>query len=110
MALHAEAAAAQGGHTATIMVDIVKAYEMARLDLVWWAATRLRMPAWMARPVLGAAAMPRRVALQQALGPPAGTLSALVAGSSFATDFLLALLRQPYDQIRLSYPGTRLSV
>ena len=97
-ALCAEAAVADGGHSAAVLVDLAKAFEQVSLDLVWRAGLKLHCPPGVLRLELEAFAMKRRLTMQGAVSAPVETLSAILAGGSFATDALFMLMLGPCDQ------------
>ena len=88
----AEAAAARGQSSAATLVDLVKAFEMVKLELVWARGIELGFPALILRMVLETFAFTRRLYLRGAVADAVDTLSAILAGGGFATDALLIVL------------------
>ena len=103
-ALKGEVAKAEGLQAASTLVDLVKAFEMVKLELVWRAGLRLHFPPKLLRMVLEIFALARRLVLDQAVSDPILTLSAILAGGSFATDALFMLLVGPCDRILVDHP------
>ena len=99
-----EAAAAEGRTAIAKLADLRKAYEMVPLENVWRAGLKMHFPPWILRLELEAFAAARTVVVNGAYANPVDTLSALVAGGSFATDFLFTVLAEPCDQILLEHP------
>ena len=95
--LRAEAAVARGLEAASILIDLVKAFELVRLEVVWAAGLSLGFPAVILRLVLEAFAFARRLVVNTALSEATLTLSAILAGGSFATDALFIVLIGPCD-------------
>ena len=84
---------------ASVLIDLVKAFELVRLELVWAAGLRLGFPAVILRLVLEAFAFARRLVINAALSEATVTLSAILAGGSFATDALFLVLIEPCDAL-----------
>ena len=103
-ALKGEVAKADGLQTASTLVDLVKAFEMVKLELVWRAGLRLHFPPKLLRMVMEIFALARRLVLDQAVSDPILTLSAILAGGTYATDALYMLLLGPCDRILIEYP------
>ena len=72
---------------------------MVRLELVWEAGIRLGFPPVILRLVLEAFAFARRLVFNGALSEATVTLSAILAGGSFATDALFIVLVGPCDAL-----------
>ena len=104
-ALHAEAAAASGGFSVAGLVDLTKAFEMVRLDLVWAVGLKLHCPPEILRLELEAFAMARRLTMLGVVTEPVLTLSAVLAGGAFATDALFLLMVGPCDRLLVEHPG-----
>ena len=107
-ALRAEVAAASGGFSIAGLVDLVKAFEMVRLDLVWRVGLKLHCPPDILRLELEAFAMDRRLTMRGAVADSVWTLSAIVAGGAFATDLLFLLMIGPCDHLLVEHPGLEL--
>jgi ribonuclease HI len=102
--LRAEAAAARGLDSAAVLVDLVKAFEMVRLELVWMAGLRLHFPPTVLRLTLESFAFARALVLSGAVADDVHTLSAILAGGSYATDALYMVLMGPCDELLLEHP------
>ena len=107
-ALRGEIAKADGLHGASALVDLVKAFEMVKLQLVWRAGLRLHFHPVLLRMIMEVFALARRLVLDQAVSDPIVTLSAVLAGGTFATDALFMLLIGPCDEILIEHPGIEL--
>ena len=104
-AFKAEAAAAKGLSAAAGMLDLVKAFEMVRLELVWARGLELGFPITILRATLEAFSFARRLMLDGAVSAPVDTLSAILAGGGFATDAMLIALIKPCDTIAKELPA-----
>ena len=107
-ALKGEVAKSEGLESASALVDLVKAFEMVKLELVWMAGLRLHFPPDILRLTMETFALARRLVLDSAVADPVHTLSAVLAGSSFATDALFILLVRTCDGILLEHPTVEL--
>ena len=96
-ALIAEEAAAKGQASAATLVDLVKAFEMVRLELIWARGIELGFPALILRMVLETFAFARRLLLHGAVSEAVDSLSAILAGGGFATDAMFLVLIKPCD-------------
>ena len=67
-ALHAEAAVASGGFSIAGLVDLVKAFEMVRLDLVWRVGLKVHCPPAILRLELEAFSWGRRLTMHGVVG------------------------------------------
>ena len=105
-----EVAKAQGNETGSALVDLVKAFEMVKLELVWQAGLRLHFPPIVLRMVLETFALGRRLVLDKAVAPVVRTLSAVLAGGSFATDALFMILARTCDGMIVEHPSVDLCV
>ena len=85
-------------------MDLVEAYEMVRLDVVWKAGVRMQFPLEILRLTLEASAFSRVLKLGKAFADPIDTLSAILAGGSFATDCLFLVLAEPLDELCSIFP------
>ena len=86
------------------LYDLEKAYEAVPLENVWRAGIKLHFPLDILRLELEAFAAARTLVVDGACADPVNTLSALVAGGSFATDGLFLVLVGPCDEILLEHP------
>ena len=103
-ALLDEAAAARGLESAAALVDLVKAFEMVKLELVWRRGLILHFPPVVLRLVLESFAFARMLSLNGAVAEAVHTLSAILAGGSFATDALFTVLVFPCDELLAEHP------
>ncbi len=95
-----EAARQNGLSSAAVLVDLVKAFEQVILAGVWTEGLRHGFPARLLRLSMEACAFPRRLAYGAAHGKRAvETLSATLAGSGLASDFMFIVLIGPLDQL-----------
>jgi len=87
-ALFDEAGGAEGLVTGAILLDLVKAFEMVKLQSVWEAGVHWRFPASILRLMLETFAFARHLVYQGAVAEAANALTAILAGGGFATDAL----------------------
>ena len=73
----AELTASKGGFSAAVLYDLVKAFEMVRLELVWAAGLRMHCPPTILRLELEAFAFVRRLMCQGVVAEPICTLSGI---------------------------------
>ena len=109
--LHAfkgESASAKGLSSAAGLLDLVKAFEMVRLELVWARGLELGFPALILRMVMEVFSFTRRLMLSGAVSDPVDTLSAILAGSGFATDAMFIVLVKPCDTLVKEFPTSDL--
>ena len=100
-ALYEEAAAAKGLATASIYIDLVKAFEQVILSQVWHRGRVHGMPVKILALSLEACAFTRRLTYKGAVSEPAETYTAILAGSGRATDLLLLALMDSIDGIMM---------
>ena len=81
---------------------------MVQLELVWRRGLQLHFPLAIMRVTLESCACARRLILSGAVSEAVLTLSAILAGGSFATDALLVVLIGPCDELALEYPSADL--
>ena len=86
------------------MLDLVKAFEMVRLELVWARGLELGFPAVVLRATLESFSFARRLMLDGAVSDPVSTCTAILAGGGFATDAMFIVLLKPCDTIARSLP------
>ena len=99
LALRTEAAMARGEESAAALIDLAKAFEYVRLELVWKAGMRWNFPEEILRLMLETFAFIRYLVLNGAMSEAVATLSAILAGSSFAIDALFIVLIGPCDHL-----------
>ena len=109
-ALQAEAATARGEHSAATLVDLVKAFEMVKLEIVWRRGLQLHFPPQILRLTLESFAFVRRLMLSGAVADGVSTLSAVLAGGGFATDALFIVLVRPCDELLVEPSVGNLSI
>ena len=97
--LQAEAARGRGLEAAACLIDLVKAFEMVKLELVWRMGLELHFPPVLLRLILEACAFARHLVFQGAVAEAVWSLSAILAGGSFATDLLFIIMVGPCDRI-----------
>ena len=105
-----EAAAADGLQTATVFLDLAKAFETIRLELVWQAGVRFGFPLDLLRMTLEAFAFERRLTYQSAISAPTDTLSAVLAGGGMAQVSMLLVLMRPLDRLWDGFQNRGLSL
>ena len=98
-AVHEEAARARGDASASVMIDLVKAFEQVALNHVWEEGLVLKMPKPILVLSLEACAFARRLTYKGAVSSLSHTLSAVLAGSGYAVDLLLVTLIRGVDEI-----------
>ena len=96
-ALYEEAAAADGKATASVYIDLVKAFEQVLLAHVWDRGRAHGMPLQILVLALEACVFTRRLTYCGAVSEPAETSTAILAGSGRATDLLLVALVDSVD-------------
>ncbi len=94
-----EALQHEGKVSATALVDVVKAFETVFLSHVYSAALALGFPVVVMRLALESCAALRYLSFEKAFADPVATLTAIVAGGSYATDLLALVLAAPIDVI-----------
>ena len=102
-ALHEEAAAARGLATASVFIDLVKAFEQVVLGRVWSSGLKHGMQRPILRLAVEACAFTRRLKYKGAISEAASTLTAILAGSGRATDLLLVTLIDAVDEALLQH-------
>ncbi len=107
-ALTDEAAKSRGLHSASTLVDLVKAFEMVLLQEVWASAVRHGFPLWALVLILEACSFTRRLVYCSAVSRGVQTLSAILAGGGYAADCLFLLLLDPLDRLAHSHPDVRM--
>jgi len=109
-ALYDETAVASGEVAATVLLDLAKAFESVPLELVWERGKDRGFPLGVLRLSLEVCAFVRHLTLAGATADGVSTLSAILAGTSFATDLLYAVLIVPCDNLLLRWPRLNLSL
>ena len=103
--LRSEAAAAKGLSSGAVLIDLVKAFEMVRLELIWYAGVRLGFPVAILRLILESFAFDRRLKCGGAYSEAFETKSAILAGGGYATDALFMILVDPCDMLIQTFPS-----
>ena len=102
-ALYEEAATAAGNATASVFLDLVKAFEQVVLGNVWRSGLAHHMPRRLLALALEACAFHRRLSFRGAVSEAAQTFTAILAGGGFATDLLFVTLVDAVDEILLQH-------
>ncbi len=92
-----EAARARGDTTASVLVDLVKAFEKVALAHVWERGKAHRFPLQILRLTLESCAFERRLTYRQAVSKTSRSLTAILAGGGFASDLLYVALVDAVD-------------
>ena len=79
-----EAAKGRGQQSAGVFLDLAKAFEMVRLEDIWYAGAHYGFPWEILRLALEAFSFVRRLRFQAALSEEVYSLSAILAGGGFA--------------------------
>ena len=109
-ALYDEAAEEDGEAAATVLLDLTKAFESVPLALVWERGLALGFPAGILRLSLEVCAFVRHLTLDGVCGEGVHSLSAILAGTSFATDLLYVVMMGPCDRLAEAWPRLNLSL
>ncbi len=106
-----ESARQKGLVSAAVLVDLVKAFEQIILAGVWAAGLQHGFPAVVLRMGLELCTARRRLVYRRAFSARAvHTLSAILAGSGFASDFMYLMLLGPLDTLVKEYTALRIFV
>ena len=97
--IYEEAAVASGRATASILLDLVKAFEQVVLGQVWRCGARQGFPRRILVLALEACAFARRLSYRGAVSSEANTATAILAGGGMATDLLFVSLVEAVDGI-----------
>ena len=109
-ALYDENARELGQCSASALLDLKKAFETVSLHHPWKAGPRYGFPLATLRATLEIFSFGRVLNLDQAIALPVRSLSAILAGSRFATDILYLTLLEPCDRIQALCPLSSLAV
>ena len=103
--------AAKGRHelSAAVFLDLAKAFEIARLEDIWYAGVHYGFPLDLLRLALEAFSFARRLSFQGAVSETVYSLSAILAGGGFAQLSLLLVLLRPLDRMIFHYTGCPIS-
>lgn len=102
-ALYEEAAAADGLATASVYLDLVKAFEQVVLAHVWDSGRKHMMPTQILVLALEACVFVRRLTYRGAVSEAAETSTAILAGGGRATDLLLVALVDSVDHLLIEH-------
>ena len=105
-----EAAKELGLVSASVLLDLIKAFECVRLDIVWQVAIKLKFPMVVMKLVLRAYCHARRLVFCGVVGEPIASTNAILAGGGFATDMLALLLVDTIAVLRQEVPRVHLFV
>lgn len=109
-ALHAEAALCSGYVTAAALLDLAKAFESVRLDLIWAAGIRLGFPKAMLRLVLCTFTATRVLRLDSAIADGIRSWNAICAGSTYGCDCMLLIFIAPVDRLSKQMPALQIGL
>ena len=98
-ALYEEAAVASGKATASILLDLVKAFEQVVLGYVWEHGLAHLMPKRILTLALELCTFARRLSFRGAVSEEVHTMTAILAGGGFATDLLFVTLIDAIDEV-----------
>ena len=96
--------------SASVLLDLIKAFECVRLDVVWRVALRTGFPMAVLRLALRAYCHARRLVYRGVIGDPIVSTNAILAGGGFATDMLALLLTDTLAILRQEMPRVHLFV
>ena len=105
-----EAVRENGLVSASVLLDLVKAFECVRLDVIWRAAMRTGFPLAVLRLSLQAYCRARRLVYRGVVGDPVLSLNAILAGGGLATDMLGLLLMDTLEMLKEELPKLHLFV
>ena len=98
-----EAQRQRGRHTASMLLDLAKAYERVPLGRVWSRGLQRGFPRRLLALGLETCAFARRLVYRNAVSQAAETLTALLAGMGMAGDMLFLVLSEPIEEILNAY-------
>ena len=105
-----EAVRELGMVSASVLLDLIKAFECVRLDVVWRTALRTGFPMAVLRLALRAYCNARRLVYRGIVGDPIFSENAILAGGGLATDLLGLLLQDTIQLLRIEVPRVHLFV
>ena len=108
--LYDEAAAQLGHHSATILLDLMKAFESIPLATVWEKGLEMGYPPYLLRLSLEVCAFGRHLVYSGSISEGILTLSAILAGTSAATDLLFIAMHETCELILDLQPSAVLSL
>ena len=105
-----EAAQERGIVSASALLDLIKAFECVRLDLVWEAGRRLKFQLAVLRLSIQSYCKARRLIYRGIVGEEILSKNAILAGGGLATDMLSLLLSETIGLLRQKIPSVHLFV
>ena len=105
-----EASKELGTVSASVLLDLIKAFECVRLDVVWAAALKTGFPMAVLRLALRAYCHARRLVYKGIVGDPILSTNAILAGGGLATDMLALLLTNALALLRRELPKVHLFI
>ena len=96
--IYDEAATHDGLVSAAVFFDLVKAFEMIRLEGVWEAGRKANFPVRLLRLIMEEYACARRLTFRKEVAEPVHTLSAILAGSGMAQVALALVLAESLEK------------
>ena len=102
--LEDEAAIARGYQCGAVLFDLVKAYEMVKLELVWREGMAMGFPPLILRLALESFAFTRTLSYHGAVAEGVETLSAILASSALAQDGFVVVVMKVVDRARTMHP------
>ncbi len=105
-----EVARARGWSSAATLLDLAKAFEHIPLQCVWQQGIKRGFPAVVLRLVLQSCAFPRRLLYRGAYSAVTSSLTAVVAGLTFATDCLYLIMIDVLDTVAAAHPTVDLGL
>ena len=96
--------------SASVLLDLIKAFECVRLDVVWRTALKKGFPMAVLRLALRAYCNARRLVYRGIVGEPIVSGNAILAGGGLATDMLALLLHDTLELLRVEIPRVHLFV
>jgi len=110
-ALHDESAEVLGRASSTVLLDLCKAFESVPLERVWARGLAENFPVGVLRLALEVCSFTRHLTLEGVVSAGVSTLSAILAGTSFATDLLYLVMLEPCDRLEREFgPDLNLSL
>ena len=109
-ALYDEAMEQSGMAASTVLYDLVKAFESVPLEHVWGRGLVMGFPPGVLRLALEVCSFARHLTLSGVVAKGVDTLSAILAGTTFATDLLYAVMVGPCDRLGEMLPSLNLSL
>jgi len=96
--------------TATLIIDLVKAFERAQLQHVWEWGMYYNFPKALLAMILTYFGYARRLVVDGCVSEQLQTCTAIVAGSRFSVCLLRMVLQWPMDELQRQWPDMRLKV